>query len=147
AFIRCEGDWDARKAYLSALQEWLPRFATIGKPVTLEGLTLFGDCYYLPHEEGPEAEALYKRVRDLLTRNPHDWHGQLAGFRQQVGRLREFCARLTELRHRPLFYALSRRIWELREELDLLNGYVEFKFDRNHRQAPYSSDFHLPGTY
>ena len=25
--------WDARKAYLSAMLEWLPRFATIGQPV------------------------------------------------------------------------------------------------------------------
>ena len=32
---------------------------------------------------------------------------------------------MTELRDRPFFHALSRRVWELREELDLLDRYVE----------------------
>ena len=59
------GHWDSAQAYLSAMREWLPRFATIGQPVTLEDLILFGDCYYLPHEEGPEAEALFECAREL----------------------------------------------------------------------------------
>src|SRR5258706_3607036 len=128
-FVRCPATvaWDARKAYLAAMREWLPRFETVGEPVTLEDLILFGDCYYLPHEEGPEAEALYEGARGLLARNPAEWGGQAEAFRKKAARLREFCVRMTELRQRPLFYALSRRIWELREELDLLTGYVECK--------------------
>jgi hypothetical protein len=54
---------------------------------------------------------------------------------------------MTELRQRPLFYALSRRIWELREELDLLERYIEFKSRRGPANAACRSDFHLPGTY
>ena len=54
---------------------------------------------------------------------------------------------MTELRERSLFYALSRRIWELREELDLLERYVEFKSRSEPVQAVYNSDFHLAGTY
>jgi hypothetical protein len=54
---------------------------------------------------------------------------------------------MTELRQRPLFYALSRRIWELREELDLLERYVEFKSRGEPANAAFRSDFHLPGTY
>ena len=146
-FVRCEGGWDARKAYLSAMREWLPRFATIGQPVALEDQILFGDCYYLPHEEGLEAEALFKRTRSLLATNPAEWGDQAATFRQQATRLREFCVRMTELRHRPLFYALSRRIWELREELDLLDRYVEFKSKPGQADAAFGSDFQLPGTY
>jgi protein O-GlcNAcase / histone acetyltransferase len=146
-FVHCEGTWDARGAYLSAMREWWPRFENIGQPVALDDLVLLGDCYYLPHEEGPEAEALYNRARNLLTANPSDWGSQAAAFRQQATRLREFCARLTGLRQRPLFYALSRRIWELREELELLERYVECKRDGNPTGAPCSSDFHLPGTY
>jgi hypothetical protein len=129
------------------MREWLPRFATIGQPVALEDLNLFGDCYYLPHEEGPEAKALYESARGLLTGNPAEWSGHVAAFRQQATRLRDFCARMTELRHRPLFYALSRRVWELREELDLLIGYVGFKFEKRDAKTPFRSDFHLPGTY
>jgi protein O-GlcNAcase / histone acetyltransferase len=146
-FVGCAGEWDARKAYLSAMREWLPRFATIGQPVTVDDLILFGDCYYLPHEEGPHAEALFERARSLLARNPAEWGEGATAFRHQSGRLREFCAHMTELRQRPLFYALSRRVWELREELDLLAHYVEFKSGSGPANAPYRSDFHLPGTY
>ena len=145
-FLRCPGAWDPRQAYLSAMREWLPRFATIGRPLALEDLILFGDCYYLPHEEGPEAEALYDHARHLLATNPAQWGKAATAFRRQSARLRQFCVRLTELRHRPLFYALSRRVWELREELDLLEGYVQFKSTRGRADAACRSDFHLPGT-
>jgi hypothetical protein len=146
-FARCQGTWDARQAYLAAMQEWLGCFATTGQPFALADLVLFGDCYYLPHQEGPEAEAFYERARKLLTQNPAEWGEQAATFREQATRLRDFCARLAGLRQRPLFYALNRRLWELREELDLLAGYVEFKTEGENRDVPGSSDFHLPGTY
>ena len=146
-FVRCVGTWDAREAYQSAMREWLPRFATIGPALTLEDLMLFGDCYYLPHEEGAEAEALYESVRGLITRNPATWSAdQVKGFRLRSTRLRQLCVRLTELRDRPLFYALSRRIWELREELDLLEQYVESKCALGKSGVP-SLTSHLPGTY
>jgi protein O-GlcNAcase/histone acetyltransferase len=146
-FVRSADGWDARQAYLSAMREWLPRFATIGQPVTLEDLILFGDCYYLPHEEGPEAEALFESTRSLLARDPAEWGEEVTAFRRQALRLREFCARMTELRHRPLFYALNRRTWELREEVDLLERCVEFKSKGGLANAACRSDFHLPGTY
>jgi len=146
-FVRCDGIWNSRKAYLSAMREWLPRFATISQPVTLEDLILFGDCYYLPYEEGPEAESLFERARSLLAENPANWGEKAPAFRQQATRLRQFCARMTELQHRPLFYALSRRIWELREEFDLLERYVELKSRPGQSNATFSSDFLFPGTY
>ena len=123
AFLRTEKAWDPRKAYVSAMKEWLPRFATIGKKLALEDLILFGDCYYLPYNEGPEAEILLRQGS------------------KQAKRLRDFCARLAELRDRSLFYALHRRAWELREELDLLIGYFDSEM------TPYRSDSHLPGTF
>ncbi len=52
--------------------------------------------------------------------------------------------KLTELRLRPLFHALSRRIWDLREEVDLLDRYVAMKTGDPAARA--RSDFHLPGT-
>jgi protein O-GlcNAcase/histone acetyltransferase len=145
AYLQSEGSWDARAAYVSALKEWLPRFTTMGGPASLSDLQLLGDCYYLPHEEGPEAEKLHELARQLLSRNPADWHGAEAEFCRQAKRLRDFCACLAGMRDRPLFHAVHRRIWELREELDLLLGYVRGK--RNNPDAPCRSDHHLPGTY
>jgi protein O-GlcNAcase / histone acetyltransferase len=139
--------WDPREAYLAAMREWLPHYATVGAPVTLEDLTLFGDCYYLPYCEGANAEELFRSIAALLAADPAIWGNQVKELRQRLTRLRDFCARMTELQDRPLFYALSRRVWELREELDLLDRYVEFKSKPGNANAPFGSDFHLPHTY
>jgi protein O-GlcNAcase/histone acetyltransferase len=146
-FVRCSGPWDARRAYLSAMQAWLPAFASVGRPVDLEDLILFGDCYYLPYEEGPEAVALHAAARDLMGRHPAEWRDDAAAFRNKVGRLRDFCARMAELDDRRLFHALSRRAWELREELDLLDRYVAQALAAGSADTAVSSDFHLEGTY
>lgn len=147
AFTRAAGAWDARGAYLDALREWLPRFAlaTAAPPVTLEDLTWLCDAFYLPHCEGPEAEALCAGACALLGSPPANWGEEVVTFQRRATRLRDVCARLAELRDRPLFHAFSRRVWELREELDLLLGYARLKAE--HPDAPCRSDFHLPGTY
>jgi protein O-GlcNAcase/histone acetyltransferase len=144
-FVHCAGEWDPREAYLRAMKEWLPHFASVGQPVTLEDLTLFGDCYYLPHQEGPEAEALYQIAHRLITKRAHP--DDLPSFQRTATRLREFCVRMTELRQRPLFYALSRRIWDLREELDLLERFVAYQSNSHNATTSFTSDFHLCGTY
>jgi len=136
-----------RAAYESAMGVWLSRFATVNQPVALEDLLLFGDCHYLPYEEGFEAERLYVEVRHFLRTNPATWGEGAGAVRRRIVRLRDFCARLTELRHRPLFHALSRRAWELREELDLLDRYLTFKSDPENGSRLFHSDFHLPKTY
>jgi protein O-GlcNAcase/histone acetyltransferase len=145
AFIHCQGEWHPRRAYESAMAEWLPQFETASGMPALADLLLLGDCYYLPYSEGPLAEALHAQAVRLLQSAPATWGGHAATFAQAATRLRDFCVRLAELRERPLFYALSRRVWELRGELDLLLGWV-----RSMQESPDSpprSDFHLPGTY
>ena len=118
-FIKASDSWDPRGAYLAAMAEWAPSFTTVRGPVSLEDFVLFGDCYYLPHEEGPEAEALYRAASRMLDdRGDPDARKT---FETHASRLRAFCTALTELRHRPLFHALGRRAWELREQLDLLD--------------------------
>jgi protein O-GlcNAcase / histone acetyltransferase len=147
AFVRCDGNWAPREAYLSAMWEWLPRFATVGQPLTLEDLILFGDSYYLPYEQGPEAQALFECTRSLLARNPAQWGQDATTFQQRAARLKEFCIRMVDLRQRALFYALSRRVWELREELDLLERYVRHHSGGTAAETPCRSPFHLPLTY
>jgi protein O-GlcNAcase/histone acetyltransferase len=119
AFVSASGSWDPRAAYLAAMAEWAPSFATVRGPVPLADLVLFGDCYYLPHEEGTEAEALYRAASRMV--DDSSVPGAAAIFQARASRLRAFCAALTELRHRPLFHSLSRRAWELREQLELLD--------------------------
>lgn len=139
--------WNVRQSYLAAMREWQPRFAMLGQPAIPEDLVLLGDVYYLPHEEGTEAHALFQQAERLLSRPLEEWGDAAHDFCKQAARLRDFCSRLAALDDRPLFYALSRRIWELREELDLFGRYVEFKRQPANAQVPFDSDFHLPGTY
>ncbi len=146
-FVKCQGSWDARAAYATAMQDWYQEFATATQSVALEDLILLGDCFYLPYTDGPLAIDLYKQARELLSRPPSEWGESAVKFRHLAIRLRDFCARLSELRQRPLFYALSRRLWELREELDLLIRYVTLVADPANRDKLGRSDFHLPGTY
>jgi hypothetical protein len=115
--------------------------------LTFEDLVQFGDCFYLPHEDGPEARELFEGIRSLLAAAPDQWGDRAARFRRVAAPLREFCGRVAELRDRALFAALHRRVWELREELDLLERFVEFKTQPGQTDAPFQSDFHQPGTY
>lgn len=143
-FVNGRGPWNPRKAYLSAMREWSRHFATVARAFHLDDLVLFGDCYYLPHEEGPEAEALFQRAKTVLAAGPaRAGEKDGAAFRQTAARLQDICVRMADLRERPLFYALSRRIWELREEMDLLQQYVE----ASQRSAAPSLTSHLPATY
>lgn len=141
------GATDPRATYLSALRAWFSEFTTVHQPLAFEDLVLFGDCYYLPYEQGPEAIQLLNRLRDVVTSDPTHWGDRATAIRADVVRLRDFCARLTELRNRPLFHALSRRVWELREELDLFDRFLTFKSMPENRDRPFVSDFHLPKTY
>ena len=114
-FLHCGGAWDPREEYLAAMTEWHAAFASVRTVLTREDLILFGDCYYLPCEYGPEAEALYRAARGMLDGEAPE-HART--FHVLANRLRGACDAIAELRHRPLFHALSRRIWELRDALD-----------------------------
>jgi hypothetical protein len=160
------GGYEPRAAYLAGMREWAAWFETIGGPIPLDDVILLGDCYYLPYEDGPEADALYQQARDVIARSARADARRAEGsrpepeisretsheaaaaarFRERAGHLRQLCVRLAELRRRPLFHALSRRVWDLKEELDLLDRYVGASGGASGR-APFTSDFHRPGTY
>jgi hypothetical protein len=144
-YLRVEGEWDPRQAWLGGMAEWRTRFETVTGPANADDLLLFGDCFYLPHEEGPAADRLQRRLRDVLWRPPAAWGDEAAALRSEMIGLRTLCARMADLRDRPLFHALSRRVWDLREELDLLDRYLEAK--AADPEAVVRSDSHLPGTW
>jgi protein O-GlcNAcase/histone acetyltransferase len=145
AFVHdTDGAYDPRAAYLSGMREWAAWFETIKEPaITLDDVILLGDCYYLPYEDGSEADALYQLARQVIARTADsEWQDTAARFRERAGHLRQLCVRLAELRRRPLFHALSRRVWDLKEELDLLDRYAGAA-----GHPTFTSDYHRPGTY
>ncbi len=115
--------------------------------MTVEELTLFFDCFYLPYREGETARELFQAVERMMRKPAANWDGDYALFSDRAMKLKAICAHLGELEDRSLFYALSRRIWDLREELDLLLKYFAWRIKNPDSKQPYRSDFHLSGTY
>lgn len=145
-WLRAGETWDPRAVHLRALEEWRSRFATVAGPTDAADLALFADCFHLPYEDGPGATALLAALDRLVATDPTAWTpADIEGFRGPATRLRDFCTGLAALRDRALFAALWRRVWELREELDLLLAWVRQK--EADPGSPARSDFHLPGTY
>ena len=54
---------------------------------------------------------------------------------------------LTELEDRTLFYAWSRRAWELNEEVELIEQFLHRKRTAADLDGGIAIDSHLPGTY
>jgi protein O-GlcNAcase / histone acetyltransferase len=146
-FVHGEEPWDCRAVYVRALEQWRPQFATVGRALELDELMQFTDCYYLPHEEGCLAKELYQEAEQLLSQPPAQWGERANDFRTRVSRLREVCSQLATLRNRSLFSALSRYIWELREEMDLLERAIAVNSAQPAAFNPFHSDSHLAGTY
>ena len=146
-FLVAGDDWAPREAYLAALREWLPAFDTVSGPIAFDDLLLLADCHYLPHEEGPRAAALLASAERALTGTSTAWRDDARAFLVDAIRLRDLCGRLATVRQRTLFHALSRRIWDLREELDLVVRGVEARLRDPEGRVSFTSDFHLPGTY
>lgn len=147
SWLRAGEDWDARASYLEALRAWLPRFEGWKQPMPFDDLVLLCDCHYLPYSEGPGAVALRSQLRALLQAPPANWGPEAHAIRASLARLRDACARVADLRDRSLFAAWSRRVWELREEMDLLEKYVAWHLHPATRDEPFQSDFHQPVTY
>ncbi len=144
-FVQCASEWRPRQAYLEALREWSKQFAVVGAPLGVEHLVALFDCYYLPHEDGETAAAFLGAVRALLS-EAQPSPETLQDFQLGSQRLREACQGAVELKNRPLFHALSRRVWELREEIDLLEKFAAFKLDPANAGARFVPDSHLPKT-
>jgi protein O-GlcNAcase/histone acetyltransferase len=144
-FINGKGPWQARDSFLANLPFWLKHFDSRENFLSADDLLALCDCFYLPHQDGPEAESLYLSLRHMIAR-PRDV-GAFPALTQRARRLREFCLKLVQIENRRLFYALWRRVWELREELDLLEKFVAFRADPAHADVSFTSDFHLTETY
>lgn len=147
AFVANTGHWNPRTAYLEAMRHWLAEYATVRTPITLQDLVLLGDACYLPHQTGPEAKYLADLIEWLVHQPPAVWGESYDRFRALNQRVQSLFEQLTELKQRDLFYAWSRRVWELKEELQLFDAWLTAKRAQPDAPAGYPSDGHLPGTY
>ena len=135
--------YDPLKSYGNAVQDWAQKFQTHNGQVQAEDVRFLADCYYLPDCNGASANRLLDVVHLLLSKPVDDWTGEFEELEAYYYRSRKVCEQLTELNDRELFYAWSRRTWELREELELIYDFVKHKKVGKRFQ----SETHLPKTY
>lgn len=136
-----------REAYVSVVSDWLDCYQTVGDQITFDNLILLTDCYYLPHEEGPEAAKLGQLVNRLVQHPVSSWSDAHQQFSARLQRVRSLFDSLTQLKDRDLFYAWSRRAWELKEELEVIQGILKRKLAGDDDATGIPSETHLPGTY
>jgi protein O-GlcNAcase/histone acetyltransferase len=146
-FLNGDGEWKPREDFLSAAAEWRPCFETVTEPWALADLILLADCFYLPHEEGPEAQRLLGLVDHLLATPVERWHGGYEQFCDMNARVQTVFDRLTEMRDRELFAAWSRRAWQLKEELLTVSEALAQKATGHDITKGIKVEGCLPGTF
>eukprot|EP00172_Hildenbrandia_rubra_P003121 Plantae.Rhodophyta-Hildenbrandia_rubra.ctg46245.p1 GENE.Plantae.Rhodophyta-Hildenbrandia_rubra.ctg46245~~Plantae.Rhodophyta-Hildenbrandia_rubra.ctg46245.p1 ORF type:complete len:445 (-),score=34.76 Plantae.Rhodophyta-Hildenbrandia_rubra.ctg46245:142-1476(-) len=138
--------YEPRKAFVQAARDWAKSYQTIKDRVSEEDVILLADCFYLPYSEGDNASQLKQCVSTLLHDPVDGWADAYTEFREYHQRILRIFEQLTQLHDRELFYAWSRRIWELREELDLIQDFVDAKRSAKLTSEGFRSETHLPGT-
>ena len=138
--------YEPRTAFLSAASDWAGRYETIGSQVSVEDVVLLADCYYLPYSDGATAKPLKDCAAALLHQPVDEWKDAYDEFSEYHKRIVGIFEQLTQLRDRELFYAWSRRIWELREELDLIKDFAHAKKSGKLTADGFVSETHLPAT-
>ena len=88
------------------------------------------------------AEDLKQAIYRIFAQEPSEWGDAFDTLESCYKRTRKINEQLTELHDRELFYAWSRRIWELREELELVHDFAKHKKDGK----AFVSETHLPST-
>jgi protein O-GlcNAcase/histone acetyltransferase len=144
AYVQADTNWDPREAYLEAAREWRDAFGSVGDRLSLDDLTLLCDCYYLPHSHGLAADPLFQSARQLVELPAERWGGADVQFTTFGERIQSVFEHLTRLQDRELFYAWSRRVWDLKEEMQLIGEFAVRKRSGMDRTEIPS---HLPGTY
>jgi beta-N-acetylglucosaminidase-like protein len=173
-YVQATDHYEPRKAYLSALKEWLPSWeiytvhnpgvsdfadppnaldlwfgdsAALSTPFTVDELELLADCFYLPFEHGQRAERLLADVQHLLRAPLSTFDKSDSRLLEQVVAFETLATKVTALRNRDLLYAIYRHVWELKEELHLVVGYLAWLTSKPGVGESFTSPEHRPKTY
>jgi protein O-GlcNAcase/histone acetyltransferase len=167
--------YDPRQAYLTALREWqiawksavrqtpietlaelrfYNPFVGAGTPevqtpseILLDSLTLLGDCFYLPYEHGARANELLINFQYLLRTAPSAWDNSVKRFCRAYAGVEILFRTMTGLENRELLHIFYRHVWELKEEMHLLLGYLNWLQSKPGLHDTFTSAEHRPKTY
>jgi protein O-GlcNAcase/histone acetyltransferase len=127
SFMKCDGEWHPREAFLLAASEWLSHFKSAFGSLTQDDLLLLTDCFYLPHGEGQEATTLLALIKRLLAEPVATWGNAHEKFVATCAQIHRIFECLNGLFDRELLAAWGQHIWELKETLLLIESVIAQK--------------------
>ena len=134
--------YDARAAYLEAMQAWLPAFDSLTEhKITVDELVLLGDLFYLPHSFGNAGRAWLAEMREWLPGTP------VTSLPGETLRTATRCFpllfdKLTALRNRDLVHSLYAQLWEIKELSITLQAWIRWR-----EQSPEAGPTFAPPEY
>jgi protein O-GlcNAcase/histone acetyltransferase len=149
------GAWNRDAAYepahanRAAWQDWQAAWRLAGETeeMSLELLQLLGDCLHLPCAAGPRAQRWRDDFAWLVRQPPQSWGDRGEQFFTTARMIGELFDQLTRLENRDLLHTVYRHVWELKEEANLLVGYLRWQQTEPAADARFWSAEHRRGTY
>jgi hypothetical protein len=153
-FMDVRRPWNVADAYREAVADWARSSFQALKPgrIDVEDVAWLADCFHLPHSLGSRARRWLADLDQVLGQGA-DWTASGEG-KRVLGRIRAVHAawldrfsRFTALSDRDLLYSFYRPLWELKEEVLLLERYLDWREREGNSSRPFRSGEHMPGTY
>lgn len=155
-FAQAQSAWQPREAYLAGLREWLSAWPMAPSPagaspstdrITLQDLELLGDCFYLPYGLGQRGASLLADFQHLLKTPPSAWGKEHSRFLADCLAIDLLFEKMTALVNRDLLHTFYRHVWELKEEVHLLAGYLHWLQGKPNPKKAFTSADHRPKIY
>lgn len=147
-YTQARRTWNPRNAFKRAIAAWRPAFASRTRNrMSRRDLEWMGDAFYLPFAFGPQAAQFVNDYTRLLRVSPERWGRARSRFNQSSQALAALLTKVTELTDRDLCYALYRHVWDLKEEIALMQAYVRWRQFGPRRGERFVSGEHRPRLY
>jgi hypothetical protein len=103
---------------------------------------LLSDIFYLPWSNGQTAKETLDCIRSVIQEPGISGEAEKAEFNRSIEAIQSLFKKLTELKNRELFATFNRQLWEIKEEVQLHQAYLNAE-----NRSEFESGDHLPGTF
>lgn len=144
-----EGEaYQARQSYKKAIRMWREEFKRKGRvQLELEEMEWLGDLFYLPHRFGEKTQGFLRHLVWLLERPAEKWADRWKAFQRQCRLIHNLYIKVSDIDNRELVYSIYPYLWEIKEEVNLLEEYFEWKRSHPEGTGVFRSNHFKPHVY